>query len=138
MRKGTVVKDLDTIELYEWACKDIMQDIDFSETFGVLRLRWVKANPKSAAGVSCLQTCVLHWDLVNAQQVSTSFHIPQTAKLTARLDCSTPRQVVNKQQRPSLHVLEHHSHLPPFRTTPVPLGRQAGTELTKTGKPALP
>ncbi|OIW22608.1 hypothetical protein CONLIGDRAFT_217055 [Coniochaeta ligniaria NRRL 30616] len=47
-----------------------MQDVDFSETFGTLRLRWVKANPKSTAGVSCLQTCVLHWDLVNAQQIA--------------------------------------------------------------------
>jgi len=70
VRNSTVVKDLDAIELYEWACTDAMQDVDYSETFGVLRLRWVKANPKNTAGVSCLQTCVLHWDLVNAQQVS--------------------------------------------------------------------
>ncbi len=63
VRKGTVVKDLDTIELYEWACTDLMQDCHYSDTFGVLRLRWVKANPKSAAAISCLQTCVLHWDL---------------------------------------------------------------------------
>jgi hypothetical protein len=69
VRKGTVVKDIDTIELYEWACTDIMHDLDFSETLGVLRLRWVKANPKSASAVSCLQACILHWDLVNAQQV---------------------------------------------------------------------
>lgn len=69
VRSGTVVKDLDTIELYEWACDGIMQDIDFSETFGVLRLRWVKVNPKSPACVSCLEICVHHWDLVNAQQV---------------------------------------------------------------------
>lgn len=73
VRKGTVVKDLDIIELYEWACTDIMGDVDFSETFGALRLRWVKANPKSPASVSCLQTCVLHWDLVNAQQVRLLF-----------------------------------------------------------------
>lgn len=83
MRKGTVVKDLDTIELYEWACTDIMQDVDFSETFGVLRLRWVKANPKSTVGISCLQTCVLHWDLVNAQQVLSLFLLPfPSPKLT--------------------------------------------------------
>lgn len=85
VRKGTVVKDLDTIELYEWACTDVMQDVDFPETFGVLRLRWVKANPKSTAGVSCLQTCVLHWDLVNAQQVFVLNTLALTRPLTQML-----------------------------------------------------
>ncbi|KAB5522967.1 N-acetyltransferase B complex non catalytic subunit-domain-containing protein [Coniochaeta sp. 2T2.1] len=70
VRKGTVVRDLESLELYEWACADVMQDVKYSESFGVLRLRWVKANPRSTAGVSCLQQCLLHWDLVNAQQIA--------------------------------------------------------------------
>lgn len=74
VRNGTVTRDLDTIELYEWACADLMQHLDYSETFGLLRLRWVKANPKSTADVSCLQACLQHWDLVNAQKVI--IHIP--------------------------------------------------------------
>lgn len=69
--KGTIVKDLDTIELYEWACEDKVEESDYGNTFGVLRSRYVKANPKAIAnGISCLQACLLHWDLVNAQQIA--------------------------------------------------------------------
>lgn len=69
VRKGTVVKDLDTIELYEWACRDSQEDLNYGESFGVLRLRWVKAYPRGPGVTQCLQACLQHWDLVNAQQV---------------------------------------------------------------------
>lgn len=69
--KGTTVKDLETIELYEWACEDQIEASDYSNTFGVLRSRYVKANPRAITnGISCLQACLLHWDLVNAQQIA--------------------------------------------------------------------
>lgn len=69
VRKGTVPKDVEALELYEWACRDLQTADEYAETLGVLRSRWVKANPKLPAAQQCLQACVQHWDLVNAQQV---------------------------------------------------------------------
>lgn len=71
VRKGTVVKDLDTIELLEWACRSFRDGLGYRDSLGVLRLRWVKAYPRSPAVTQCLQACLQHWDLVNAQQVGT-------------------------------------------------------------------
>ncbi|KAK3321953.1 N-acetyltransferase B complex non catalytic subunit-domain-containing protein [Apodospora peruviana] len=64
--------DLDTLELYEWAARDFLEDIDYSDTLGPLRARWVKANPKSPAAVQCLQSCLEFWDLVSAQQIAAT------------------------------------------------------------------
>lgn len=61
--------DFDTLELYEWALKEAGIPLDYSQTIGVLRARWVKANAGSPHVVECLRSCVLAWDLVNAQQV---------------------------------------------------------------------
>ena len=69
MRRGTAVPDIDSIELYEWACQSIQEPNDYADTFGVLRLRWVKANPRNPGALQCLQRCIQSWDLVNAQQV---------------------------------------------------------------------
>ncbi len=70
VRKGSVPKDIDAIELLEWACSEAQVHLDYTATFGVLRFRWVKANPRNVqAGITCLRECLLNWDLVNAQQV---------------------------------------------------------------------
>ncbi|OAA61737.1 N-acetyltransferase B complex, non-catalytic subunit [Niveomyces insectorum RCEF 264] len=94
VRQGVVPRDLESVELYEWACADARLltggDIDgggggspsssssaaasaaYAATFGTLRLRWVKANPRNVAGgIASLKECLLHWDLVNAQQIAT-------------------------------------------------------------------
>ncbi|UNI17079.1 hypothetical protein JDV02_003457 [Purpureocillium takamizusanense] len=68
---GTVVKDADGIDLLEWATLSLLDDDDFPETLGPLRVRCVKASPKDkTAATRCLESCLLHWDLVSAQQIA--------------------------------------------------------------------
>lgn len=70
VKDGTVVKDVDGIDLLEWATLDLIPEDAFPETIGPLRVRAVKAAPKDKiAATRCLQSCLLHWDLVSAQQV---------------------------------------------------------------------
>lgn len=65
-----MVKDVDGIDLLEWATVELVSEEAFSETFGVLRVRAVKAAPRDkVAATRCLQSCLLHWDLNGAQQV---------------------------------------------------------------------
>lgn len=67
-----MVKDADGIDLLEWATLDLTSDDDFVETLGPLRVRTVKAAPKDKnVATRCLESCLLHWDLVSAQQVWT-------------------------------------------------------------------
>ncbi|GKT40674.1 uncharacterized protein ColSpa_00855 [Colletotrichum spaethianum] len=67
----SAVRDADTLELLEWASEGFMEDQDFAETFGPLKLRYVKANPKDKnGGTRCLESCLLHWDLISAQQIA--------------------------------------------------------------------
>jgi hypothetical protein len=66
-----VVKDVDAINLLEWASLDFIDENDYTESLGALRVKAVKASPKDHnAAVQSLESCLLHWDLVNAQQVS--------------------------------------------------------------------
>ena len=69
VRSGSVPADVETLDLYEWACREAGSLTSYSDTLGVLRMRWVKANPRSPAALSCFQACLREWDLVNAQQV---------------------------------------------------------------------
>ena len=74
VKDGTVIKDVDALDLLEWACQDHLPEQDFSETLGVLRVRAVKAGLKNKnEAIRCLESCLLHWDLVNAQQVRRLF-----------------------------------------------------------------
>ncbi|PHH92169.1 hypothetical protein CDD83_8555 [Cordyceps sp. RAO-2017] len=71
VKQGTVVKDVDAIDLLEWAVLDLLSDDDFADTLGPLRVRAVKALPKDKiATTRCLESCLLHWDLVSAQQIA--------------------------------------------------------------------
>jgi len=74
--KDKAVPDLSTLDLYEWAIADFIQDVGYSQTLGPLRVRWVKANPKNVYTKNCLQSCLEHWDLVSAQQVRHPFFGP--------------------------------------------------------------
>lgn len=70
VKEGTVVKDVDGIDLLEWATQGLTTEEEFSQTLGPLRARLVKASPKDRVGASrCLESCLLHWDLISAQQV---------------------------------------------------------------------
>ncbi|KAK4162403.1 N-acetyltransferase B complex non catalytic subunit-domain-containing protein [Cladorrhinum sp. PSN259] len=71
--KGKKIPDLDTLELYEYACRDFLgYEIEYADGLGPLRARWVKANATSPLAVQCLQSCLEHWDLVSAQQIATT------------------------------------------------------------------
>ncbi|CAM1511997.1 Fc.00g095100.m01.CDS01 [Cosmosporella sp. VM-42] len=72
IKDGTVIKDVDAINLLEWATGDLTDEDDFAETLGPLRVRLVKAAPKDGmSATKCLESCLLHWDLVSAQQIAT-------------------------------------------------------------------
>lgn len=79
VRDKAAALDIDALELYEWALGESGFPYDFSQTIGVLRARWAKANPSNPAVVDCLEACVRAWDLVNAQQVN------ETNALKARI-----------------------------------------------------
>ncbi|KAG7131606.1 hypothetical protein HYQ45_009844 [Verticillium longisporum] len=71
VKDGTVIKDVDTLDLLEWAIGSLQDESEFPHTLGPLKVRCVKASPKDRnAGVRCLESCLLHWDLVSAQQIA--------------------------------------------------------------------
>ncbi|KAM3522883.1 hypothetical protein NHJ13051_005408 [Beauveria bassiana] len=70
-KDGTVIKDADGLDLLEWASRDLLEEQDFPKTLGLLRVRAAKASPKDKSQTTrCLESCLLHWDLVSAQQIS--------------------------------------------------------------------
>lgn len=71
---GATVKDVDALDLLDWATQDFIDEDQFPETLGVLRVRAAKASPKDQNLVTrCLESCLLRWDLGNAQQVGFLF-----------------------------------------------------------------
>ncbi|KAF4127009.1 N-acetyltransferase B complex (NatB) non catalytic subunit [Geosmithia morbida] len=71
IRDGTVVKDVDALDLLEWATLDLTDEDDYPNTLGPLRVKAVKASPKDRHIASrCLESCLIHWDLVSAQQIA--------------------------------------------------------------------
>ncbi|KAJ6784368.1 hypothetical protein PWT90_06692 [Aphanocladium album] len=71
VKDGTVITDADGIDLLEWATRDLLEEDEFAETLGPLRVRAAKAAPKDRSQTTrCLESCLLHWDLVSAQQIA--------------------------------------------------------------------
>ncbi|RFU80528.1 hypothetical protein TARUN_1647 [Trichoderma arundinaceum] len=71
VKDGSTIKDVDAIDLMEWATTHLIHQDEFAETLGPLRVRAVKAAPKDKiAATRCLESCLLHWDLVSAQQIA--------------------------------------------------------------------
>lgn len=71
LKEGTVIKDVDAIDLLEWATLDLVEEDDFSHTLGPLRVKAVKASPKDRiSGTRHLESCLVHWDLASAQQIA--------------------------------------------------------------------
>lgn len=69
VKDGSIVKDADTLDLYDYACA--LVPIDYPETLGELRMRLVKAAPKDLATCQrCLDATLANFDWVHAQQVS--------------------------------------------------------------------
>ncbi|KAM0258003.1 hypothetical protein ACHAQJ_004046 [Trichoderma viride] len=76
VKDGSTIKDVDAIELMEWATTNLIGEDDFAQTLGPLRVRAVKAAPKDKiAATRCLESCLLHWDLVSAQQAAHKMQI---------------------------------------------------------------
>ncbi len=64
------VKDVDALDLYEFAVDGL--SMDYAKTIGVLRARLAKALPKDRnAGLKCLEACMWNSDWENAQEVFT-------------------------------------------------------------------
>jgi N-terminal acetyltransferase B complex non-catalytic subunit len=71
LKDGTVIKDVDAIDLLEWATLDLTEEDDFLKTLGPLRVKAVKAAPKDKLAASRhLESCIVHWDLTSAQQIA--------------------------------------------------------------------
>ncbi|KAK4229278.1 N-acetyltransferase B complex non catalytic subunit-domain-containing protein [Podospora fimiseda] len=71
--KSKKTPDIDALELYEFACRDFLgYEVEYADGLGPLRARWVKANATSPLAVQCLQSCLMYWDLVSAQQIATT------------------------------------------------------------------
>ncbi|KAI1465594.1 N-acetyltransferase B complex non catalytic subunit-domain-containing protein [Daldinia caldariorum] len=73
IKDNITITDVDTLDLYEFACA--RTDINYSETIGVLRARLVKALPKDQKSCSrCFDACVWNSDWKNAQQIAASLN----------------------------------------------------------------
>ncbi|KAL6903921.1 N-acetyltransferase B complex non catalytic subunit domain-containing protein [Trichoderma evansii] len=71
VKDGSTIKDVEAIELMEWATTNLIDPDEFADTLGPLRVRAVKAAPKDKfAATRCLESCLLHWDLASAQQIA--------------------------------------------------------------------
>lgn len=119
VKDGSTIKDLEAIELMEWATTNLIDPDDFAETLGPLRVRAVKASPKDKfAATRSLESCLLHWDLASAQQVNSpaSYDLLSSFKLGIRrsqdIDCGHYRSFIPAGER--LAILEYCHHAPPF------------------------
>lgn len=71
LKDGTVIKDVDAIDLLEWATLDLTEEDDFLTTLGPLRVKAVKAAPTNkAAATRNFESCLVHWDIASAQQIA--------------------------------------------------------------------
>ncbi|KAH6608330.1 hypothetical protein Trco_001676 [Trichoderma cornu-damae] len=87
VKDGSTIKDVDAIDLMEWATAHLIGQDEFAETLGPLRVRAVKAAPKDKiAATRCLESCLLHWDLASAQQGADEM------KIAAIIDRSFPQE----------------------------------------------
>lgn len=78
---NTVLKDVDALDLYEFAIDGL--SMDYAKTIGVLRARLAKALPKDQnIGLECLEACMWHSDWENAQEVSLAHSNLSFSKLT--------------------------------------------------------
>ncbi|KAI0817885.1 N-acetyltransferase B complex non catalytic subunit-domain-containing protein [Xylaria sp. FL0064] len=70
---NTIIKDVDALDLYEFAVDGL--SMDYSKTIGVLRSRLAKALPKDrTASLKCLEACMWNSDWENAQEIAVSLN----------------------------------------------------------------
>ncbi|KAI0523907.1 N-acetyltransferase B complex non catalytic subunit-domain-containing protein [Xylaria bambusicola] len=70
---NVIIKDVDTLDLYEFAIDGL--SMDYAKTIGVLRSRLVKALPKDrSASLKCLDACMWNSDWDNAQEIAVSLN----------------------------------------------------------------
>lgn len=104
---GTIVKDLESLDLIEWACQDLVTESVFQGVLGPLRVRLAKSKPRNQpVAIGCLEDCLLRWDLNSAQQVGQIF-----ANITAQYHSAIPWPRVARILPLTLSAC-HHSLLP--------------------------
>lgn len=70
--KKIAIKDLEAIDLYDEALREVLseENSNWVKTIGELRWQYVKANPKDEQNVlKCFKECLAHGDLDHARQV---------------------------------------------------------------------
>ncbi|KAI3322147.1 hypothetical protein HD806DRAFT_523531 [Xylariaceae sp. AK1471] len=73
VNENTTIKDVDALDLYEFAIHGL--SMDYTKTIGVLRVRLVKSLPKDQnAGLKCLEACMWYSDWENAQEIAVSLN----------------------------------------------------------------
>lgn len=78
---NAIVKDIDALDLYDFAIDGL--SMDYAKTIGVLRARLAKALPKDKnLGARCLEACMWHSDWENAQEVFSMYNNLSFSKLT--------------------------------------------------------
>lgn len=71
--KKLPIKDLEALDLYDEALREVLTDKEkgWGKTIGELRWQYVKASPKDEQNVlKCFQECLANGDLDHARQVS--------------------------------------------------------------------
>ncbi|KAH7027550.1 N-acetyltransferase B complex non catalytic subunit-domain-containing protein [Microdochium trichocladiopsis] len=90
VKDNVVVKDADTLDLYEYACA--LVPMSYPDTLGELRMRLVKAAPKDVVACQrCLDATLSNFDWVHAQQIAASMDrsFPNERKMLFRNILST-------------------------------------------------
>jgi hypothetical protein len=109
IKDGTVIKDVDALDLLDWSTRDYIGEDEFPKLVGPLRVRAAKASPKDRnSATRCLESCLLHWDLNSAQQVHIDHPtMPRRSDSGADFstDCSYFGPVI--PTRAVFHVLEY-------------------------------
>lgn len=70
--KKVAIKDLEAIDLYDEALREVLreQDKSWGKAIGELRWQYVKSNPKDEHNIlKCFQVCLAKGDLDHARQV---------------------------------------------------------------------
>ncbi|KAK5659258.1 hypothetical protein OQA88_1350 [Cercophora sp. LCS_1] len=63
--------DIDTVDLYEYFVQDFLDsEIEYADTLGPLRAKWVKDNPKNDRAIECMRTCLEYGDVGSAQGIA--------------------------------------------------------------------
>ncbi|KAI1496838.1 N-acetyltransferase B complex non catalytic subunit-domain-containing protein [Biscogniauxia marginata] len=71
LKESKITEDIDSLDLYEFACSETQTN--YTDNFGALRSRMVRASPKDhALGLRCFDACIWNLDWKHAQEIAAS------------------------------------------------------------------